>query len=75
MTTKISVEHTIRVYDDNHGWFISIGPDRDGLGLCRVAYQESEDDSQSMREISMPWEHARAVAMAILKLATEHAKP
>lgn len=67
---RLSTEHTIRVYDDDHGFFVQIGPDRDGLDLCEIAY--FEDAKTERRNINLSWAHARAVAEAILKLAPEH---
>jgi hypothetical protein len=67
---RISVEHHARVYDDDHGWHVEVGPDGDGLDLCRIAYIEDG----APREIIIPWPHAEAVANAIFDLAPR-AKP
>lgn len=66
----ISVEHSARVYDDDHGWHVEVGPDGDGLGLCRIAYVEGDSE----HTIIIPWPHAEAVANAIFDLAPR-AKP
>jgi hypothetical protein len=62
---RISTEHSARIYDDDLGWFLSVGPDSDGLELCRIAYSE---DGAKDREFTVPWEHAEALARAIYDL-------
>lgn len=64
---RISVERTVRVYDDDHGFFVEAGPDSGGLGLCRIAYS---DGDSAKHEIVIPWEMARALAGALDELAS-----
>lgn len=67
MSERISYERIIKVFDDNRGWFVQVGPDGDGLELCSIAYHEGDSHDRS-REIVIPWAHAAAVARAILEL-------
>lgn len=67
---RISTEHFARIYDDDKGWHVEVGPDKDGLNLCRIAY--CEGPIQADREIIIPWEHALAVAKAIHSLAPKN---
>lgn len=69
---RITVEHSARVYDDDHGWFVEVTPDRDGLGMARIAYNEGDGTEDSKREISLPWFHAEALAHAILAIAPKN---
>lgn len=57
----ITTETLVRVYDDAHGWYVQIGPDRDGLGLCEISYHEGDD----VRSIVIPWNIAERVGVAI----------
>lgn len=69
---RISTERSIRIYDDDHGWFVRVGPDGDSLGMCQISYHEDEKDTRLERSLSLPWEHAEALAKAILDLAAQH---
>lgn len=60
-----SVETYTRVYNDNHGGYVQIGPDSDGLGLCEIRYVEEEQAATMI----VPWQMALLVADAIRNLA------
>lgn len=63
---RISIERSIKIYDDDHGWYVEVGADADGLGLCRIAYVE---DGDRTREMTIPWHHASALSSALRELA------
>jgi hypothetical protein len=65
---RISVERSIRVYDDDKGWYVQVGPDPDGLDLCRILYSETHQQ----REVIIPWPHAQELAKAITELSAHH---
>lgn len=61
----LETEHSARVYDNDHGFYVSVGPDRDGLGLCEMLYRDGDKDAVE-RSFSVSWEHAEQFAKAIL---------
>jgi hypothetical protein len=69
MNKKFSIETTTRVYNDDDGSYVSIGPDTDGLDLCRIAY--SDDGKTVAKEITMPWAQAMLIAGMIKERADE----
>lgn len=65
MTTSIEV--TRKVYDDENGVCLSIGPDGDGLDLIRVCTpSQSDEDWFGKVSFTMTHEFARSFAKAIL---------
>lgn len=63
-THTVEVHH--RIYDDRHGWFVTVRPDRDGGEACEIAWNDGSDAVKDERCITMPWPMARLVAQAIL---------
>jgi len=61
-----TLEHHMRVYDDKHGWFVTVRPDRDGGECCEIAWNDGTDAVKDERTITMPWTMARLVAQAII---------
>lgn len=61
-----TVEVHTRVYDDKHGWYVTVRPDRDGGGACEIAWNDGDQAIKDERCITMPWEMARLVARVIL---------
>lgn len=61
-----TVEHHMRVYDDKHGWYVTVRPDRDGSGACEIAWNDGDQNAHDERTLSMPWAMARLMAQAIL---------
>ncbi len=57
-----TIEHEIKVFDDENGGFVSVGPDRDGLGLVEL---RQNDDGKEVVRISMTLEHAQAFGKAL----------
>jgi hypothetical protein len=57
----------MRVYDDKHGWFVTVRPDRDHGEACEIAWNDGGDAVQDERTITMPWPMARLVAEAIIQ--------
>ncbi len=65
---KITTEYSARVYDDDHGWWCQVAPDRDGLDCAELRYSDG-DEGATQHSITLPWPHMVAVANAILKMA------
>lgn len=63
--SKITVEIHARVYDDNTGSHVAIGPDGDGLDLCTVSYNEG---GNVVSQFTISWPMAKAAAEAIFDL-------
>jgi hypothetical protein len=64
---KLSIETTIKVFDDTTGMYVSVSPDADGLGLCRIQVVEGNDT----REIHFPWGMAQSIAQVLGRAATQ----
>jgi hypothetical protein len=64
-----STETFVKVFDDDNGFHILIGPDRDGLECCEIRYVDAADKNQP--SIVMDWPMAVMVAQAVLALANE----
>lgn len=64
---KYSIERLVRVCDDNHGTYIQISPDADGLDMVDIrSYDEKgEIESKGAARISMPLEQAILVSEAL----------
>jgi len=58
-------EKSVRVYDDKTGAYVRVGPDRDGLDLCEISYNEGKQPMEDEKIIIMPWGMARLLAEAI----------
>lgn len=65
---KVSLEYSARVYNDEYGYFASVGPDGDGLGLCELKY--SEADGTKPISFVITWQMAEKLAGAILDIAS-----
>ena len=63
-----STEHIIQIWDDKSGEKWEVGPDRDGLDLVEVRYEDSDSHK---KEIIMPKEVAVRLAKSILELYPE----
>lgn len=69
-----TTEHSARVYDDEHGYYVEIRSDRDGLGLAEFAYSDGDKDAKEIA-FCASWEMAEKYAHAILAvLAAREAK-
>ncbi len=66
--TTHTVEIHTRIYDDKHGWFVTVRPDRDGGEACEIAWNDGEDATKHEKTITMPWPMARLMAASILNL-------
>lgn len=64
---SVSVEITRRVYNDDSGEFVQIGPDGDGLGICHIHFE----DGDLTHDFYITKEHARAVGEQLIKLADD----
>jgi hypothetical protein len=71
---RVTLETIRRVYDDDNGAFIEIGPDRDGLDLVevRTTGKESEEYWGKVR-LTLPKAFALKLAEAIRCCAEEAA--
>lgn len=67
----MTVEHHIRIYDDKHGWYVTVRPDRDGCGTCEIAWNDGDQQFADERTLPIPWPMARLMATAILGLPTD----
>lgn len=65
-----TIEMHMRVYDDNEGRYITVAPDRDGLGLVEVS--TAGESAEYFGKISLPMEadFALKLAEAIIDVAT-----
>ena len=70
---KVSIETTYRVWDDDNGGYMAVGPDSDGLGLVRV-FTEKGDPSEGYFgkfDFCVRPGYARVLAAAIIKAADD----
>jgi hypothetical protein len=65
---RYSIETHVRVYDNNTGDYITVGPDRDGLDMVELKYVPVIGHKI---DFCMPKEEAILVAQSILKLYGE----
>ncbi len=65
---RVSTEFRVRVYDDDHGFYVEARPDSDGLGLCEFAYSDGDADAKEIR-FCVSWAMASTFADAILKVS------
>lgn len=63
--TRVSSEFSARIFNDDTGDFIMVGPDGDALDLCQIEKHEKGGPTITM---IIEWETAEALARAILKL-------
>lgn len=66
MANTFTKEHVIKVWDDDNGTHVYVGPDADGLELVELRYVD--EDGEIGARISMPSDQAIKVAEAILEL-------
>lgn len=66
MTNTFTKERVIRVWNDDHGTHIHVGPDGDGLDLVEI--RNVDEDGSIVTSITMPAEQAVKVAEAVLEL-------
>lgn len=67
MAENLSTEYQARIYDNNHGYFVEVKPDSDGLNLCEIRYDEGNKEARDS-SIIISWDMAEAMAKAILEL-------
>lgn len=74
MADTLTVEHHIRIYNDQEGYYVTVRPDRDGLNLCEIAYNDGDQAVKDERSIMIPWNMAKLMAEGILGIqpAKEH---
>jgi hypothetical protein len=64
MTTQsYTVERYTKVWDDQHGCHISVGPDRDALDLVEIRY--IDDQGKDIASFAIPKEMAKLLGKAI----------
>lgn len=69
---KVSTEVVRRVFDDNEGVFIEVGPDCDGLGCVEVRTTNKEcQDYFGEAKLTMSPAIARLLGEALIKAADE----
>jgi hypothetical protein len=68
---KFTSENIVRVYDDS-GNFWQIGPDRDGLELCELAYYEGDNLNKPLNSFTMPWKAAVLFAQGMITCCNEN---
>lgn len=59
-----SIEHTIKIWHNDSGDRVEVGPDKDGLNLVRIAFVNSAENN----ELIITQEFALMLAEAIQKL-------
>jgi len=63
MKRNFSLEKVIKIWDDDHGTHIDVGPDSDGLGLVEI--KQFDEDNKCINRIVMTQEEAILLAEAI----------
>ena len=63
---KYTVDHVIKVWDDQNGTHVYVGPDGDGLELAELRYVD--EDGKIGDRIALPKEMMVEVARAVLAL-------
>jgi hypothetical protein len=67
---KYSTEHSARIYNNDHGYYVEAGFDRDGLDMCEIRYSQSDEEKDSKVNFPpMPWPMAVKLAEAIIQIA------
>lgn len=68
-----SVEKFVRVCDDKDGCYWQIGPDRDGLDLVELSYNDGRvDPDPDMHSFTMPIEVARKFSIALKEFLDDY---
>ena len=70
-----TLEHLYRVYNDDHGHYIEIGPDGDGIDLIEIrsCNKDGKIESSGNARVTMPYEQAVLVAQALNKYLAQFA--
>ena len=61
-----TVEHHMRIYDDTHGWYVTVRPDTDIGESCEIAWNDGGPNDKDSQVVVLPWPMARLMAQAIL---------
>lgn len=61
---RVSAEYGCRIYNDDHGYWVEVKPDGDGLDLCQITYSDGDANAET-KTITLPWEMADKLAMVI----------
>ena len=69
--SKASIEIIRRVYDEDEGRFITVGPDPDGLDAVQISVEESEKDYWGEVCLTLSPALARKLAEALIARAGE----
>ena len=69
---KFSTETVIEIWNDDNGEKVTVGPDRDGLGLLEVRSYDSAGVVDG--HLTFPLEQAELVGNALVKLAIDKGK-
>lgn len=70
--SKYSLERIWRVYDDDDGSYIEVGPDADSLGL--VVIRAVGSDGKKVTEILIAPEMVRLISSALRECAAEQSE-
>lgn len=68
---RFETETTIKVYDNEKGGHIEIGPDKEGLGLIRITVGHGGTADLGTAEMTLEPEMAAVFAEAILGVAQD----
>lgn len=71
--SKLTAERSCKIYDDDLGYWVSIGPDRDGIGIGEIIYSDGDRNAVE-RTIVLPWDHMLALAYAIIETADRNSR-
>jgi hypothetical protein len=67
VSQRLTTEYRARVYDDDHGFYVEVRDDRDGLGLAEIVYSDGDKEAVE-RVITLGWGQAEKLAEAILNI-------
>lgn len=70
--SRLSAERSCKIYDDDHGYWVSIGPCADGLEAAEIVYSDGDKDAKRIT-IVLPWDHMVALGHAIIETAERNA--
>ena len=71
MSERFAIEHVRRVFDNQHGGHIAVGPDSDGLGLVQISTDEKSSGDFGLAQLAIHPAMARLLGTAIIEAAND----
>ena len=71
MSERFSIEPSIRIYNDDDGYWWSVGFDADALGCVRVTYCDGGKGDEERECFTVPPVAARLIADAMNAIANQ----